>query len=171
MQLKNEIDLSKEEKWSLGLKYKQCLGVDTFVIFLFAVVAIAVCVSVTLAVLGFILRDKGIFMLVTGIIACILTVVLGFTVYLLILFRKKRAVVRVQTAKVLADFYGETALMEWYISYRKHFDAMNDVNSPAAKALDTVNDRSFARKVGMPYDTPPVIDDNRTARSDNLPKD
>ena len=171
MQLKNENDLSKAEKCSFGLRYKQCLGVDTFVILLFAVVAIAVCVSVTLAVLGFILRDKGTFMLVTGIIACILTVVLGCTIYLLILFRKKRAVIRVQTAKVLADYYSETTLMEWYVSYRKHLDAMNDVNSPAATALDTVNDRNFARKVGMLYDTPPVIDDNCTARNDTLPKD
>ncbi|MCI8368584.1 MAG: hypothetical protein HFJ81_03020 [Clostridia bacterium] len=105
-------DMTDKERKKVGKKYAKYVGGDGFTVFLYVIIALALCFSAPFAVCGLIWRSQGEIWFISGIICCVATVFLVGCIFLVKLWRNKRMVKNKEKLNVLTEEYDKEALKE-----------------------------------------------------------
>ena len=82
-------DMTDKERKKVGKKYAKYVGGDGFTVFLYVIIALALCFSAPFAVCGLIWRSQGEIWFISGIICCVATVFLVGCIFLVKLWLNK----------------------------------------------------------------------------------
>lgn len=160
---KEYCELTDKERKTLGKKYAKADGADGLTIFLYVVIALALCFSVTFGVCGFIFEGW----LIYGIVGCAATALLVGAIFLVRLWRRARLAKNKVNLNGLLNEYDKDTLVEckkfwkskhWFYMF---FPESQQSNDPAVNALRNAAISAAFKHSNSSY-TPSASLDNTT---------
>ncbi|MDE5729878.1 MAG: hypothetical protein K2I20_06935 [Clostridia bacterium] len=163
-------ELTDKERKTLGKKYAKADGADGLTIFLFVVIALALCFSVTFGICGFIFMGDGEEWLIYGIVGCAATAVLVGSIFLVRLWRRARLAKNKVNLNELLNKYNKDTLVECKKFWKLHHwlymwftPAFTLSNYPEDRAFnEAIKRAAWGHSSGSNYYTPPASSNNST---------